>query len=146
MASKMKLSALLVAVLLLVAMPQATTAQSKSDEQPEVQRVIGPSYPPVANLVGVEGTVKVIATVLPAGTVDSVRVISGSPYLSESAKQALLGWHFRCPNVNKPCEATVSFIFKLGEICSRQSCPSEFQVDLPDRVTVRQKRNPGNRD
>lgn len=139
MASRMNLIPFVIA-LLLPAMPQATTPQGKGDEQPEVQRIIGLSYPRLANLAGVEGAVKLVASVSPAGTVDGVRVISGDKLLSDPAKQALLGWRFRCLNISKPCEATVSFIFKLGEICDRQSCQSELQIDLPNEVTVREKR------
>jgi TonB family protein len=135
-----------IVMFLLAALPQATTPQSKTGEQPEVQRIVGLSYPRIANLGGIEGTVKLIAKVSPAGTVDSVRVISGNGLLADSARQALLEWHFRCPNVSKPCEASVSFIFKLGEICDRQSCPSELQIDLPSEVTVQAKRIRGFKD
>jgi TonB family protein len=146
MASRATMVVPLATALLLQGMPQATTSQSRTDEQPEVERIVGLSYPRIANLAGVEGTVKLIAVVSPAGTVDNVRVVSGSVYLIESAKQSLLRWRFRCLSIGKPCESIVSFVFKLGEMCDRQSCPTELQIDLPNEITVRAKRVRGNRD
>jgi TonB family protein len=117
-------------------MPQQNLAQ-----EPAVRRVVGLSYPRLANLAGVQGTVKLTAKVSAEGVVEGVRVVSGANLLADSAKEALMGWRFRCPEASKPFEVNVDFTFRLlDELCSTSACPSELEIDLPNSVTVTARR------
>ena len=79
-----------------VALVSAGSAQSQSSSA-EVRRVIRktlPSYPEIAKRMNLAGTVKVLATVAPDGTVKSVQPMGGSPVLIQSAEDAVYKWKF----------------------------------------------------
>jgi TonB family protein len=72
------------------------TAQSQSSS-PETRRVVRkslPQYPEIAKRMNLVGTVKVLATVAPDGTVKSVQPMGGSPVLIQSASDAVSKWKF----------------------------------------------------
>ncbi len=134
-------SALMAAVVLGV-IPRVAVPQQKGSPTVAVRRIVGLSYPRLANLASVQGKVELIAKVSSAGVVETVQVLSGHILLVDSAKRALLGWQFGCPDPSKPCELKVVFDFMLLDEACDESCPSELQVDLPDRVRVQAKRLP----
>jgi TonB family protein len=116
-------------------------SQQNLSEEPTVRRVVGLSYPRLANLAGVQGTVKLTAKISTEGIVEGVEVVSGQELLVDSAREALRGWRFRCPAASKSCGVNVNFTFRLlDEVCSTSACPSELEVDLPNSVTVTAKR------
>jgi TonB family protein len=51
-------------------------------------------YPEIAKRMNLSGTVKVLATVAPDGTVKSVQPMGGSPVLIQAAQDAVYKWKF----------------------------------------------------
>jgi Gram-negative bacterial TonB protein C-terminal len=97
-------------------------------------------YPVLARLAFLERTVDLVATISREGTVVAVRVMSGPPVLATPAKETLSKWRFTgCASPTGQCEAKLVFSFVLlpGSCTSGSHCPSEFEVDLPDKVLVR---------
>jgi len=125
---------------------QAIAAAAPAQERnvpPTVVRIVGPSYPYLAILAGVEGSVTLLADVTSAGAVERVRAVSGHELLVDSARRALQRWRFRCTASVDTCQAEIVFTFKLlDEICNKASCDSELEIDLPSSVTIRAKRLP----
>ena len=58
-----------------------------------VKRTV-PVYPEIAKRMRLSGTVRVLATVSPDGTVKSVQPQGGSPVLIQSAEDAVAKWKF----------------------------------------------------
>lgn len=69
-------------------------SQSSSSETRKVVRKSLPQYPEIAKRMNLVGTVKVLATVAPDGTVKSVQPMGGSPVLIQSASDAVSKWKF----------------------------------------------------
>ena len=72
----------------------AAQSQSSATEVRRVVRKTLPSYPDIAKRMNLVGTVKVLATVSPDGTVKSVQPMGGSPVLIQSAQDAVYKWKF----------------------------------------------------
>lgn len=72
--------------------PNATCQQLKP-ARAIVSRVV-PSYPDLARNLRLEGTVKVIASVAPNGTVKAVQGAGGHPLLLKAAQDAIYKWKF----------------------------------------------------
>lgn len=68
--------------------------QASSDNSRRVVRKLVPSYPELAKKMNLSGTVKVLATVAPDGTVRSVEAMGGSPVLIKAAEDSLYKWKF----------------------------------------------------
>jgi TonB family protein len=104
------------------------------------KRIVGMSYPRLAHIPGIQGTVRLIARVSQEGTVQTVQVASGHPLLAGEASETLSKWVFAgCASIHGNCEIEVTFLFVLIGNCDISSCPTEFLVDLPNTVTVRSK-------
>jgi len=69
-------------------------SQSSSTEARRIVRRAQPSYPEIAKRMNLAGTVKVLATVAPDGTVKSVQPMGGSPVLIQAASDAVYKWKF----------------------------------------------------
>jgi TonB family protein len=69
-------------------------SQSSSSDARRVVRKSLPQYPEIAKRMNLVGTVKVLATVAPDGTVKSVQPMGGSPVLIQSASDAVSKWKF----------------------------------------------------
>jgi hypothetical protein len=65
--------------------------------------------------------------------------VSGPEPLAGPAKETLSRWRFTgCPSSAGGCESRFVFTFVLSGSCNPGSrCPTEFQVDLPDKVLVK---------
>jgi|SRR5579883_1377309 len=101
------------------------------------RRVVDCQYPTLARAAHLQGEVKLLVTVAADGTVTRVAKQSGSDVLAEPAIRAVSRWLYEGCATGKMCGAAVTFTFVLaGEPCSG-NCPTEFRVDLPDRVLVR---------
>lgn len=77
-----------------------------------------PIYPPLAQHIRLQGEVSVEVMIAPNGHVESARVVSGHPMLSEKAREAALGWRFQPTLLNQvPVRVTgvIVFVFKLSE-------------------------------
>jgi TonB family protein len=64
------------------------------DEVRRPTKRVAPVYPPVAQRVGLSGTVKMIVVVTPQGNVKSVRTVGGNPVLVSWAEDAVKQWKF----------------------------------------------------
>ncbi len=76
---------------------------------------VQPSYPPIARLARVQGTVELRAIISKAGTIENLIAVSGHPMLVKSAIEAVRQWRYR-PYLlnNEPLEVeteiTVNFV------------------------------------
>jgi outer membrane biosynthesis protein TonB len=119
-----------------------TAAAMCQAPQPGVSatRIVAMEYPPFARMAYLRGTVDLVATISREGTVAAVRVVSGPPMLATPAKENLSKWRFTgCASPTGQCEAKLVFSFVLlpGSCDSDSHCPSEFEVDLPNKVLLR---------
>ena len=80
-----------------------------------IQKTI-PVYPPIAKATRTQGTVELQATISKSGTIENLRVISGSPMLQQAALDAVQQWIYRPYLLNgQPVEVetTVNVVFRL---------------------------------
>lgn len=105
-----------------------------------VKTVVAMDYPWFARMAVLEGTVELKATILPAGTVEKVRIISGPSPLAQPTKETLSKWLFTgC--TTPTCEIRVVVSFTLSGSCyASENCPVQFEADLPGIVRVKAKR------
>jgi protein TonB len=78
---------------------------------------IRPIYPAIAKAAGVQGTVVVEAIISRAGTVESVRVVSGPPMLQRAAVEAIRVARYRPYRLNgQPTDVQTTFTvnFRMG--------------------------------
>jgi len=103
------------------------------------KRIVGMEYPPFARMAVLQGKVELAAAISPDGTVKSIRVLSGPGPLASPAKETLSEWLFLgCGSQASECEVRFVFTFVLSGACTPGArCPTEFQVDLPDKVLVK---------
>jgi protein TonB len=76
-----------------------------------------PTYPPLGQIMRVEGTVVLAATISKTGTIENLHVVSGPPILQQAALDAVKTWLYRPYLLNgEPIEVetTVNVIFTLG--------------------------------
>jgi TonB family protein len=73
---------------------RAAHSQSSSPETRRVVRKALPQYPEIAKRMNLVGTVRILATVAPDGSVKSVQPMGGSPVLILSASDAVSKWKF----------------------------------------------------
>jgi len=81
-----------------------------------LEHKVEPTYPPRARMAGVDGTVKLRATVGTDGKVRDVRTISGNPLLVQAAVDAVSQWRYKPYELNhKPVEVQtdIVIIFRL---------------------------------
>jgi hypothetical protein len=107
-----------------------------------VKRVVAlTTYPRLAQLSAVEGTVQLVAKIRGDGTVESVRRAAGPGILSGEAERVLLKWQFNpCDSGSAVREVAITFNFILDGICTLPDCKVEFEVDLPGTVTVKSQK------
>jgi protein TonB len=76
---------------------------------------VQPTYPPLAKLARIQGSVEMRAIISKAGTIENLTIVSGHPMLAASAVQAVRQWRYR-PYLlnNEPIEVeteiTVNFV------------------------------------
>jgi periplasmic protein TonB len=63
-------------------------------------RRVEPQYPPLARQLGRSGTVHIRAFISTDGNIESIQVLDGDPLLVQSAKDAVLQWHYRPTMLN----------------------------------------------
>jgi len=81
-----------------------------------IQKTV-PQYPPIALSMRLEGTVVLAATISKLGTIENLRVTSGSPMLQQAALNAVKTWRYRpylLDGEPVDVETTVNVIFTLG--------------------------------
>jgi|SRR3974390_535359 len=72
----------------------AAQSQSSQESNRRILQKTPPVYPDIAKKMNLAGTVRVIAAVLPDGTVKSVEPLGGSPVLLKAAQEAVAKWRF----------------------------------------------------
>ena len=84
-------------------------------ESSRVLTKVKPIYPPAAKFAGVEGTVRLKATVGPDGTVQSAELVSGPSLLAQAAIDAVRHWTFLPATHNgKPIEDVIHINVSFG--------------------------------
>jgi protein TonB len=89
-------------------------------DMPKPERVSGedPTYPDAAKQAGIEGTVVLLFTITPEGTVTNIRVIKDLPILGELCKKVVRSWKFK-PFIYQGAPTSVimrqPFTFKLTD-------------------------------
>ncbi len=76
-----------------------------------------PLYPPIARASRTEGRVELQAIISKFGTIENLRVVSGSPMLQQAAIDAVKQWRYRPYMLDgEPVEVetTITVIFSLG--------------------------------
>lgn len=105
-------------LLLAVALAAAADPELHVDEAQAKRAAIdkpAPLYPVTARQLKIAGEVRVEAVVATDGTVEDVRIVSGSPVLTKSSAEAVKKWRFRPFETNgKAVRAVVSLSFEFG--------------------------------
>jgi TonB family protein len=83
-----------VALVLLFAMAAQAQGQASSDSNRQVVHKVVPTYPELARKMNLRGTVRVLATVAPDGTVRSLQAMGGSPVLIQATEDSVYKWKF----------------------------------------------------
>ncbi len=79
---------------------------------------VTPAYPAIAKATHTSGTVSLAATISKMGTIENLRVVSGSPLLRQAAMDAVRQWRYRPYVLNGQAvevDTTVQVVFKLGD-------------------------------
>jgi TonB family protein len=71
----------------------ANDTPKPSSERKTVRRA-PPTYPDLARKMNISGTVKLIITVAPNGTVKTVEALGGNPLLIKAAQDAVTNWKY----------------------------------------------------
>jgi protein TonB len=77
---------------------------------------VEPVYPPIAKTAGVQGAVLIKAVISTEGRIEQAQVVSGSPWLSKAALDAIQQWRYRPYFLNdKPVEVEteITVMFNL---------------------------------
>jgi protein TonB len=76
-----------------------------------------PAYPAIAKATGTSGTVVLAATISTTGSIEKLRVMSGSPLLTQAAIDAVQTWRYRPYLLNNQpveVETTIQVVFRIG--------------------------------
>ena len=76
-----------------------------------------PAYPAIAKATGTSGTVVLAATISTNGSIEKLRVMSGSPLLTQASIDAVQTWRYRPYLLNNQpveVETTIQVVFRLG--------------------------------
>jgi len=124
-------------IVLLVCLTSAAVSQAPPAPI-SAKRIVAMEYLWFGRMAHIQGSVDLVATISREGAVTGVRAVSGPPLLAEPAKETLSKWQFTGCVAAGGCEARFVFSFALSGTCSEGSrCPSEFELDLPDKVLVK---------
>ena len=97
--------------------PQGPITISKGVAEGMAVSKPSPVYPAIARAAGLQGTVILQATISKTGTIENLRVLSGSPMLQQAALNAVQQWRYRPYLLNGDpveVETTINVIFSLG--------------------------------
>jgi TonB family protein len=83
----------------------ATSALAQKQPAPDRKKIstVKPDYPPLLKYQQIGGLVRLVATVLPDGTVARVEIRGGNPILAESAVAAVMKWKY-APSASQTTE------------------------------------------
>ncbi|MGE5114582.1 MAG: energy transducer TonB [Acidobacteriaceae bacterium] len=103
---------------------QTTTATviSVSGEEVVLKNLITPTYPPLARVANISGSVELLVTLRADGTPQSVDVLSGHAMLKEAASDSASRSEYVCLACNgKIAQYRLTYVFSLigeGDCCS----------------------------
>ena len=113
----------------------SSALSQRANVLPDVLAAAVPLYPPLARAAQVQGTV-VVKVVVEGGKVQSTKVVSGHPMLSDAAKSNLATWKL----FPLPAQTfAVTYHYELNDRCKEK--PS-VTADFPTEVTVCSKTTP----
>jgi periplasmic protein TonB len=98
--------------------PRGPTVISKGVAEGMLLQRIVPHYPPIARASRTQGTVVLQAVISKNGTIENLRVVSGSPMLQQAALDAVSQWRYRPYLLNgQPVdvETTINVVFNLSQ-------------------------------
>jgi TonB family protein len=98
-----------VLLLTLAALAWPVEAQQELDDVRKTTKRVEPVYPPVAQRVGLSGTVKMIVLVTPQGNVKAVRTVGGNPVLVSWAEDAVKQWKFEVSKTESSVPVAIQF-------------------------------------
>ncbi len=107
-----------------------------------VTHLVAMEYPWLARLAVLQGSVDLIVSFSREGRVTDADVLSGPSPLALPAKNNVSKWIFKgCTSPTGICQVKIVFSFTLlpGYCSASEHCPTEFEMDLPDRVSVKAK-------
>src|SRR5690242_6966474 len=78
----------------LIASIRGFAAGNEPVENRKVKVRVNPSYPDIARLMNLSGSVNLVLTVAPDGTVKECRALGGHPILIEAATTAVKKWRY----------------------------------------------------
>jgi len=74
--------------------PTAISQSQQPSSERKIVRKVMPTYPDIAKRMQLTGSVKIMATVGPDGTVKTTQPMGGSPVLLQAAQDAVSKWKF----------------------------------------------------
>jgi TonB family protein len=80
---------MLLACVLLLSAPLIVQSQEQSESHRKMVTRVVPAYPALAHKMGISGSVKIEALVLPNGTVKSADILGGHPVLAQAGMDAV---------------------------------------------------------
>jgi len=118
------------------------TLSAQAPPELQLKRVVAIEYPWLARMAFMQGTVELIVTVSGDGIVKDVQRVSGPSLLADPTKETVSRWLFSGCEKTTGCETKIVISFSLsGRLCAAsENCPGEFQIDLPNIVTVKAHR------
>jgi protein TonB len=78
-----------------LALEGETVSVSTESAQNNLIESPGPVYPPLAKQARIQDRVKLQVVISKTGTITSVKLVSGHPFLAPSAIEAVKQWHYR---------------------------------------------------
>jgi protein TonB len=100
------------------AAPKGPVIISRGVAEGMVLQKIVPRYPPIAQASRTQGTVVLQAVISKNGTIQDLRVVSGSPMLTQAALDAVSQWRYRPYLLNgEPVavETTINVVFSMNQ-------------------------------
>ena len=81
-------------------------------------RRVEPQYPPLARQLRRSGAVHIRAFISTEGNIESLQVLDGDPLLVQSAKDAVLQWHYHPTSLNGvpvEVETIITVVYTLNQ-------------------------------
>ncbi|MCX6591759.1 MAG: energy transducer TonB [Acidobacteria bacterium] len=106
----------------------------------QVQRLVEPLFPPLAQQARIRDKVTVRCEIAPEGVPKECTPVSGHPLLAQAAVQNAKQWTFRRGGSTSTEEADyfeIEYNFDFSEQATRVSPPpTQFAFEFPNRVTL----------
>jgi len=98
--------------------PKGPTIISRGVAEGMLLQKVTPRYPPIAQASHTQGTVVLQAVISKNGMIENLRVLSGSPMLTQAALDAVSQWRYRPYLLNgEPVavETTINVVFRMNQ-------------------------------